>query len=790
MSIGLRGNGVYVRPDTTNVSRSVPFLARASGEQTLYSSPDVQFNPSTQTLSATNITGSFIGDIAGTATKVTVSDSDHNGNLKLTFSDGANSLLDNVHLLYNPFFQTLRIEANNGQTKHLILQNSSNSTGIQLKGQKSGVAQYETNILNYQDNFQIQNTGGSIHIQQVGNGSLLLSNDSGSLTIDSSGNIQLTGSCTAQSFSGSGSGLTGLTVAASAISGLIQLNQLAESAITLGSTTLALGSTITTLTGLTSVTSNSFVGDLNGDANSAYKVSLSSITAFSYNVPDYIAFSDLSGQAAFSDKNLLKYYAGLYFNGYQGELTSPNLKLSGYATIGGALTCAGGGIFGNAASQHSIVRPDSIELGIGRVDSGVTYIDFHGSPVPDYSTRLIRSGGVDGSFYVTNSGQGVLALLQNNLGMFIDSAGNVGIGTSIPHRQLTIGGTSYARMDFNPSSHTHFTVGSDEKGFSVYDDAVGGLEGYRMVVNSSGNVGIGEPSPTFKLQLGKSNSNCLYTSILWPAGPTYGIRFGGWYTAAHATDHIIQGSMNLHIDSATAGHIYLNYYSATNVLVCASPSGGSLGIGTQSPNFKLHVAGDARITAKLNVGSGYDDASYGAVQVVEAAGTTMIGYVRAGNYAVASGFVPGTNDFAFAGWSLTGTGVKLVQGAFAWTSTSDERTKDITSEITGALGKLSEIRCVRFRYKTDCMKDKYGKCQYKRERIGFIAQDVQKVFPEAVHDSNGVLGLTYQDMIVVNTSAIKELSEENTRLKTRLDSLEQRLLRIENPPWFTGVSGV
>ena len=213
---------------------------------------------------------------------------------------------------------------------------------------------------------------------------------------------------------------------------------------------------------------------------------------------------------------------------------------------------------------------------------------------------------------------------------------------------------------------------------------------------------------------------------------------------------------------------------------------GNVGIGITSPSAKLDVNGASFLRGTVNTGGGYDPTRYGSVQCVDTAGQSLIGYVRAGHHAVVSGFIAGTNDFTIAGWYIGGAGVKLVSGATAWTATSDERTKDIKSELTDVLAKLSGIRCVRYRYKTDCRKDKYGKCQYERERIGFIAQDVQKVFPEAVHDSGGELGLTYQDMIVVNTSAIKELCEENETLKTRLDSLEQRLLRIENPPWFRG----
>lgn len=162
----------------------------------------------------------------------------------------------------------------------------------------------------------------------------------------------------------------------------------------------------------------------------------------------------------------------------------------------------------------------------------------------------------------------------------------------------------------------------------------------------------------------------------------------------------------------------------------------------------------------------------------------MLSFVRAGNYALVMGYPASSNDFVISPWNTAevGNGVRLTPGAVAWTSTSDERTKTIESELTGVLPKIAEVRCVRYRYKTDCLKDKYGRCQYDRSRIGFIAQDVQKVFPEAVHDSGGVLGLTYQDIIVVNTAAIKELTLENETLRARVKRLE------DARPWFRGLN--
>ena len=112
------------------------------------------------------------GKVNGLEANNSVTDSNYNGNLKLTFSDGNNNLLDNDGLLYHPFFRILKVESNNSQTYQLLLSNSSQSSGIQIKGQPT-VTQNEANITHYRDVLKIQNTGTDTEIQQVGSGTIL-----------------------------------------------------------------------------------------------------------------------------------------------------------------------------------------------------------------------------------------------------------------------------------------------------------------------------------------------------------------------------------------------------------------------------------------------------------------------------------------------------------------------------------------------------------------------------------------------------------------------------------------
>jgi hypothetical protein len=92
---------------------------------------------------------------------------------------------------------------------------------------------------------------------------LFANQTAGNLTTEYTSSTKLqfnpsTGVFTATQFSGSGAGLTSIPNSA-----------LNNSSVTVGSTSIALGATATTLAGLTSVTSTTFVGDLTGNASSA-----------------------------------------------------------------------------------------------------------------------------------------------------------------------------------------------------------------------------------------------------------------------------------------------------------------------------------------------------------------------------------------------------------------------------------------------------------------------------------------------------------------------------------------
>jgi hypothetical protein len=58
--------------------------------------------------------------------------------------------------------------------------------------------------------------------------------------------------------------------------------------------------------------------------------------------------------------------------------------------------------------------------------------------------------------------------------------------------------------------------------------------------------------------------------------------------------------------------------------------------------------------------------------------------------------------------------------------------------------------------------------------VGFAAQEVQKVIPEAVQEnSNGYLTVNNDPIILAMFNAIKELKAENDQLRRRVETLEK-----------------
>ena len=93
---------------------------------------------------------------------------------------------------------------------------------------------------------------------------------------------------------------------------------------------------------------------------------------------------------------------------------------------------------------------------------------------------------------------------------------------------------------------------------------------------------------------------------------------------------------------------------------------------------------------------------------------------------------------------------------------SDERLKENVHTIENALEKVSALRGVTFDFKED-----------KQKQIGFIAQEVEEVIPEAVGERpDGYKGVAYGNLVGLLVEAIKEQQEQINQLKATVEELK------------------
>ena len=127
-----------------------------------------------------------------------------------------------------------------------------------------------------------------------------------------------------------------------------------------------------------------------------------------------------------------------------------------------------------------------------------------------------------------------------------------------------------------------------------------------------------------------------------------------------------------------------------------------------------------------------------------------------------------TTSFGTFYISNVGTGVALTQGSTSWGTVSDERLKEIIEPITDATNKVSMLRAVIGKYKTDAD---------GARRSFLIAQDVLTVLPEAIdvgEDEAQTLSVKYTETIPLLVAAIKEQQALIETLTQRITALEGR----------------
>ncbi len=164
----------------------------------------------------------------------------------------------------------------------------------------------------------------------------------------------------------------------------------------------------------------------------------------------------------------------------------------------------------------------------------------------------------------------------------------------------------------------------------------------------------------------------------------------------------------------------------------------NVGIGIHAPTAKLHVSGNSQIDGNLTLtGTGNITTSGNINSVVNITATGNI---------TASGTITGS----------------LV------TATSDKRLKKDIRPIGQKADEILNLHGISFNW----IDSKLG----KGRQFGFIAQDVEKVFPELVYtNKNGIKSVAYQSLIPVLVETIRSQQTQIEKLLEHQAALESAI---------------
>ena len=366
------------------------------------------------------------------------------------------------------------------------------------------------------------------------------------------------------------------------------------------------------------------------------------------------------------------------------------------------------------------------------------------------STGTGNAGAAEIVCIDSGSGSGDLAFSTRNLNVWgermrIDSSGNVGIGTDSPDTQLhisSVGSTPAARIESTHPSGIPFldlkgaaagqiryldetgTIQTridmtDNGGFSFVD--VAGSSSPRMVINSSGNVGIGETNP--------SSTN------YWSQADNLVVR---------SNSHT---GITIKSTTTTNGNIV---FTDTNSSTAGFTDGGAIlyAHGTDSMIFRTNGAERMSINS---AGLGYFNSGFrvGGLYI-----TALQGNAQLTNASTSSGSNP----------SYIGQGLISV-------TISDEKSK----ENFGIVEKnecLNEVVSLSKYVKKFDWIDEDWKAE-KGRTIGMVAQEVEEEFSKYVHkpknhEDDG-WAIRYQEIVPTLIKAVQELKAEIETLKSQIN---------------------
>ena len=397
------------------------------------------------------------------------------------------------------------------------------------------------------------------------------------------------------------------------------------------------------------------------------------------------------------------------------------------------------GIDDNATST-AITIDSSQRVGIG-TSSPFGELSIK-STSPQVYLETLANGNVQINFNETadqldvmvNNSNGKIAFGTNSTErMRITSSGNVGIGTASPNStasagpNLEISGTAGGNLVLSDSNATSGQRAKYllSQGGTLYvghsaDDGTSPVND--LVVDSSGNVGIGTTSPQRVLVLSKSDSTGVQTQY---TNSTTGVGASNGFTVG------IDGSENAELWN----------FQNTDMLFATN--------GTE----RMRIDSSGNLLVGTTDNTPYNNGTSTSADKGICLGN---GFISTANYnASAADFNRTGTDGNIVNFYKNGAAkgnISITSSAVAYNTTSDVRLKE--NIVDAPAGNIDAIRVRSFDWKADGSHQTYG----------VIAQELVEVAPEAVTQSE-TWGVDYSKLVPMMIKEIQDLKAEVAALK-------------------------
>ena len=301
---------------------------------------------------------------------------------------------------------------------------------------------------------------------------------------------------------------------------------------------------------------------------------------------------------------------------------------------------------------------------------------------------------------------------------------------------------------------------SNASSYSMYDSS--GVDNIKIRANgytyfNGGNIGIGTTSPANLLHIKGAQASIA----LEDTDDLNGMQS---LLTSHSNG-ILYFDVNMN-STGTSGSVQFRADGASKNLMTLANS-GNVGIGTATPSAKLHIkqsselaGGGLRLerSADTNV---WDLYANSAAYLNIAYNTSDIMTISNGGN-VGIGTTSPSHKLHVVGTAGLSTGT-------AWTNTSDIRLKDVRGKYEHGLDAIMKLNTIRFNYKEGNPLE----LPSDKEIVGFIAQEVKEVIPEAVVErEDGYLELNVDPIHWALVNATQEQQEQIETNKHLLKTMQ------------------